>query len=246
MHWEKIYSQVPSCLDHVSFHEIFLFAVCLIACGFCWSQFQAQGDESTEESQQWHLLSCISCSDELESLIRSWLQHTRPEHMCGNFPNNPSRAAVHLQGDVLLRPWFLLSTVTNLELTPSCRSIFIRLLNGPRQAYLNLSLNVSEALSDPWHRFFSYSSLGKLHRKKPDWKSIFFSLCPFSLDLIHTLESIPHCCLRSHLVILGLLWFKFRRGALMLQQETGAFIWCKFEPKLWLSRGVLAHKCPNL
>lgn len=173
---------------------------------------------------------CLAAShDKLESLIRSWLQHTHPEHMCGNFTNNPSRATVHLQGDVSLRPWFLLSTVTNLELTLSCWSIFIRLLNGPWQAYLNLSLNVSEALSDPWHRFFNYSSLGKLHQKKPDWKSIFFSLCPFSLDLIHMLESIPHCCLRSHLVMLVLLWFKFRRRALILQQETGAFIWCKFE-----------------
>lgn len=122
------------------------------------------------------------------------------------------------------------------------------LLNGPWQAYLNLSLvslrfflipdtllRCERWVGGAWTQ--SYSSLGKLHQKKPDWQFIILVLVR-SLDLIHPPESIHHCCLCSHLLFLGLLWRKLRGQAPVLQQGTGAFIWCKCEPKLWRSRGV--------
>lgn len=49
---------------------------------------------------------------------------------------------------------------------------------------------------------------GKVALEETGLAIYYFSLLvfsPFSLDLIHSRESIHHCCLPSHLVFLGLL-----------------------------------------
>lgn len=135
-----------------------------------------------------HLLSC-----KLGSLIRSWLQHTHCGHMCSNFSNNSFRAAIYLQGDILFRPWFLLSAATNLELALSCWSIFIMLLNRPQQAYLNLSsvspryFLIPDSILSMWevsccHMYTKLQLTGKVASEETGLTIYYYSLCSFSLD----------------------------------------------------------------